>query len=137
MLMLAPLLCGGCKREVHDLSTEQLAQVVEVEQPGIKRCYDAALVSTPYRQEMRMEAVISIAPSGRVVSVNLNGGGGLPGMATCLRNTIKQWQFPKAKDSTHTSLPLVFQPKLKSPGMDFETFKQALRQAGPPSGASR
>jgi hypothetical protein len=130
-LAVGALALVACKGQPHDLSTDELSRVVDAEQPALKRCYDAALASTPYRQEMRMEAVIEIAPSGRVLSVGLHGGGGLPGMADCIRNTIRQWQFPKAKDPTHTSLPIVFQPKVVSPGPSLETLEQAFRRVGP------
>ena len=117
--------CGG---EPRDLSTAQLARVVEAQQPTLKVCYDAALEKHPYKQEMRLDATIEIAPSGRVASVELEGGGGLPGMADCLRKAIKGWQFPRAKDATETSLPLIFKPEIVPAGPNLEQFEQALKE---------
>jgi hypothetical protein len=121
---------GACKGDLHDLSTEQLSRVVERGTPELKHCYDEALAINAYKQEMRMEAVLQVAPSGRVASVRLNGGGGLPGMADCLRRVIKQWRFPEAKDSTYTSLPLVFHPEVKAAQPNLDTLRQALREVG-------
>jgi hypothetical protein len=104
--------------------------VVDTQRPGLKRCYDTALEANPYKQEMRMQAVIHVAASGRVSSVTLRGGGGLPGMADCIRATIRGWQFPSAKDPTHTSLPLIFHPEIKPPQPNLDTLRQALQQIG-------
>jgi len=123
------LLLGACGGESRDLSTAQLAAVVEAKQPTLKVCYDAALKRHPYTQEMRLSAVIDIAPSGRVTSVDLEGGGGLPGMAPCIRKAIGGWQFPRAPDSTHASLPLIFKPEIKPSGPTLDEVQQALKQA--------
>jgi hypothetical protein len=122
------LLLGACG-EPRDLSTAQLARVVEAQQPSLKVCYDAALAQHPYRQEMRLEAVIDIAPSGLVTSVELEGGGGLPGMVACLRKAIARWEFPRAPDATHASLPLIFKPEVKPAGPTLDDVQQALKQA--------
>jgi hypothetical protein len=123
------LLGGACGGEPRDLSTEQLARVIDAQQPSLKRCYDAALAQHPYRQEMQLQAVIEIAPSGRVSSVELEGGGGLPGMAPCLRKTIAGWRFPRAPDATHASLPLIFKPEIKPAGPTLDDVQQALKKA--------
>lgn len=104
--------CAACGRKPQDLTTAQLSRVVDAERPTLKTCYDAALKEHPYQQEMRMQAVIHIWPDGRVSGVELEGGGGLPGMAECLRRNIGQWRFPAARDATHTSLPLIFRPEI-------------------------
>jgi hypothetical protein len=113
---------------VQDLSTEQLSRVVEAQQPGLKRCYDAALEKHPYKQQMQLQAIIHIEPSGEVDSVEIEGTGGLPGMSACLRKAIGAWRFPKARDATHTSLPLVFKPEVRPSGPTLETVQEALRQ---------
>jgi hypothetical protein len=127
-LLLVSSACGSGGG--RDLSVDQLAQVVAAEQPGLKHCYDAALEKHPYKREMRLEALIHIAPSGTVDSVELKGGGGLPGMAECLSAAIHRWQFPKAEAPTHASLPIVFQPEVVQqtgqPGI--EVLQQALRE---------
>jgi hypothetical protein len=120
----------ACKGKPNDLSTEQLSRVVEAQRPGLKRCYDTALEANPYKQEMRMQAVIHVAASGRVSSVKLQGGGGLPGMADCIRTAIRAWQFPSAKDPTDTSLPLIFHPEIAPPQPNLDTLRQALQQVG-------
>jgi len=120
----------ACSSRPRDLSTAQLSAAVEAQRPALKQCYDQALEQSPYKQDMHMEAVIEIAPSGRVSSVSLRGGSGLPGMNDCLRAAIKQWQFPSAEDSTATSLPLVFHPEVKPAQPNLEPLKQAFQQLG-------
>jgi hypothetical protein len=119
---------GACSSQPHDLSTAELSAVVDAQRPALKQCYDQALERSPYKQDMRMDAIIEIAPTGRVKSVSLHGGGGLPGMNDCLRAAIKQWQFPRAKDATATSLPLVFHPEVKPAQPNLEPLKQAFKQ---------
>jgi hypothetical protein len=133
-LALAALLAlaGACnKAPTQDLSAEQLTFVVQSHQPALKNCYEVALSKNPYRQEMRMQAVLDITPEGRVKTVSLEGGGGLPGMNKCITAEIKSWQFPKAKDPTATSLPIIFQPEVKQPrGPDIEAFKKLMNETG-------
>jgi hypothetical protein len=119
----------GCGKP-QDLSTQQLSQVVDAERPSLKRCYDAALKEQPYRQEIRMEAVIHIAPAGHVTGVELEGG--LRGMAACLRKAIGAWRFPRARDATHTSLPLVFTPEITPPAPpNLEVLEDVLKGVRP------
>jgi hypothetical protein len=119
---------SGCRGgEVHDLSTQQLSSVVVAQQPSLKRCYDAALEKTPYKQPMELQAIIHIEPSGEVDSVQIEGSGGLPGMSSCLRDAIKKWRFPEAEDATHTSLPLQFKPEIKHAGPTIDQMQEALR----------
>jgi hypothetical protein len=122
--------CGlGCRGgEVQDLSTAQLSAVVEAQQPTLKSCYDQALEKTPYKHAMELQAIIQIEPSGEVESVQIEGTGGLPGMGPCLRDAIQKWRFPKARDATHTSLPLHFKPEIKREGPNLDDLQDALRK---------
>jgi hypothetical protein len=121
---------AACSSRADDLSTAELSAVVDAQRSALEQCYERALEQSPYKQEMRMDAIIEIAPSGRVTSVSLHGGGGLPGMNDCLRAAIEQWQFPHAKDSTATSLPLVFHPEVKPAQPNLEPLRQAFQQLG-------
>jgi hypothetical protein len=127
VLALALAGCGGGAK--HDLSEQQLSLAVEAQRPALERCYQSALETSPYKQEIRMEAVIHIAPSGAVSGVELEGNGGLPGMSPCLRKAIAAWHFPEAKDATHTSLPLIFQPHVQKPQPDPSAVQDAVRGA--------
>jgi hypothetical protein len=118
--------CGGAKR---DLSEQQLSVAVAAQQPSLERCYQSALETSPYRQEIRMDAAIHIAPSGKVTAVDLDGSGGLPGMSPCLKQAIMSWRFPEAKDATHTSLPLIFKPQVTKAQPDQAAIQQAVREA--------
>ena len=108
LLMIAS---GGCAKSGGDLTTQQLSEVVAREQPTLEPCYQAGLERTPYEHEFRIEAKLSIEPDGSVSSVELDQNG-LQGMGPCIEQTIRAWQFPKAKAATHASLPLIFRPKV-------------------------
>jgi hypothetical protein len=119
--------CGG---KPQDLSTEQLSAVVEAQRPSLKQCYDTALAQTPYKEEIHMQAVIHVQPSGGVSGVELQGGGGLPGMSDCIRTAIGRWHFARAKDPTHTSLPLIFKPEPASPQPTAPLIEEVRKQLG-------
>jgi hypothetical protein len=124
------LLLGGCGGGAkHDLSEQQLSLAVEAQRPSLERCYQSALETSPYKQEIRMQAVIHIAPTGAVSGVELDGNGGLPGMSPCLRKAIAAWHFPEAADATHTSLPLIFQPQVQKAQPDPTAVQEAVRGA--------
>jgi hypothetical protein len=133
------VLTSSCGGEPSDLSTDQLARVVREQQPTLKRCYDAALERAPTREELRLNAEIHIAASGRVTSVQIDEGEiSMPGLHTCLQSAIEAWKFPQAKDATHTSLPLIFKPEVVPSGPTLDDVQEVLRdirkkQAQPPA----
>jgi hypothetical protein len=131
---LAASLCqAACGGRGGDLSTDQLSAVVTAQQPTLKVCYDAALERAPSAQELRMDAEISIAPSGRVSSVEIDEGEvSLPGLATCLRNAIRRWKFPQARETTRTGLPLIFKPEVTPAGPTLDQVQEVLRDMGVP-----
>jgi len=131
---LAASLCqAACGGKGDDLSTDQLSAVVTAQQPTLKRCYDAALERAPSAQELRMDAEIAIAPSGRVSSVEIDEGEvSLPGLGTCLRDAIRTWKFPQARETTHTALPLIFKPEVTPAGPTLDQVQEVLRDMGVP-----
>lgn len=124
--LLAAVACGGPKQ---DLSEQQLSAAVDAQRPSLERCYQSALETSPYKQEIRMDAVIHIAPTGAVSGVELEGQGGLPGMSPCIKQAISAWRFPEAKDATHTSLPLIFKPQVQKPQVDPAAMQRAVQDA--------
>jgi hypothetical protein len=120
-------LLAACGKD-RDLSTEQLSRVVEANRPALKVCYDAALEKYPTKREMHFDAVLHIAPSGQVTSVELPEQSGLPGMQDCLRAAIMRWQFPKAQAETATSLPLVFRPEVVKSQPSMDTLHELLQK---------
>jgi hypothetical protein len=114
----------------HDLSTDQLSRVIDAHRPELKVCYDAALAKYPLNQDIHMQAILDIAPSGQVKSVELEKGTGLPGMQDCVRAQIVTWQFPPAPDPTATSLPLVFKPEVVNTAPGLKTLEDVLKAAG-------
>lgn len=107
-LLPLPLLCA-CG---SGLSTEQLEAVVEEGQPGLSECYNAALAEHPLKEEVRFTAEIRIAATGTVESVEFDQQPPIPGLGTCLRDTIGRWRFPQAEKATGTTLPLIFNPEV-------------------------
>jgi len=121
------LACG--RGTPHDLTEAQLSAVVDAERPGLEHCYRSALETNPYKHDITMEAIIEIAPSGKVSKVDLQGSGGLAGMSKCIVTAIRAWHFPEAKDPTATSLPLIFRPEVKPAQPDQQAVQQALQNA--------
>ena len=121
------LLLAACGQG-HDLSTEQLSRVVEANRPALKVCFDAALDKFPTKQEMHFDAILHIAPSGQVTSVEMPQGAGLPGMQDCLRAAIMRWRFPKAQAETATTMPLVFRPEVVRTQPSMDTLKDLLQK---------
>lgn len=101
--------CGACGGG-QDLTAEQLSGVVEAGKPALEACYQRALDRSPKKEEVRLEVVIKVEPSGQVVDVTLGKGAG-PELSDCIRSAISGMQFPKAEASTHASLPLIFRPE--------------------------
>lgn len=104
---------GACgPKPGEDLSTAQMTQVVEREQPTLQACYQAGLERTPYSHEFRIQAVLDIKPDGSVSKVSLDQNG-LQNLGPCVEKAIRTWRFPEAKAPTRASLPIVFQPKVE------------------------
>ena len=78
--------------------------------PSIQFCFQTALDRRPHVDEVKMEAVIHVRPSGEVYEVDV-GEGGLTGMKPCLEQSIIKWRFPVVAGETHTRLPLVLRPE--------------------------
>jgi hypothetical protein len=117
--------CG----EQQDIPASQLVRVVEANRESLKICYDAALERSPYKHEIKIQAAIHVEPSGKVAKVELDQEG-LPGLGKCLREAIVRWSFPKAKDPTHTALPIILQPEVK------KAQGPALGSGAPPGSAA-
>jgi hypothetical protein len=123
MLSAGLIACGG----ESDLSTDQLSKVVAAQQPTLKRCYDAALETYPSKHELRLQAAIHIAASGRVSAVEIEESESTPpGLRACLLDAIAAWKFPEAGAATHTSLPLIFKPEVVPSGPSLDDVQKVL-----------
>ena len=57
----------------------------------------------------KVTALIAVEASGKVQSVTVSGAPrGYPGLAKCIEGAVKGWNFPRAGESTTTSVPFVF-----------------------------
>jgi len=89
-----------------------MSEVVTREQPALEHCYQAGLDETPYDHEFQIQAVLRIAPDGRVTDVELDQTG-IAGLGNCVKKALRSWQFPQAQVETRAKLPLVFHPKVE------------------------
>ena len=98
--------CGGGQ----DLTAEQLSAVVNEGRPALEECYQRSLDKSPKKDELRVQVIIHVEPSGAVSKVGLNLSDD-PALSDCVRGAIAAMRFPKAEVGTQASLPLIFRPE--------------------------
>jgi outer membrane biosynthesis protein TonB len=86
----------------------QIARVINDGRAGITNCYQRALVRDDKLVQGELRVRVSVAPSGRVGSVNVSGPARFRAMEPCLKRTINKWTFPTAAEPYATEFPLVF-----------------------------
>ena len=104
---------ASCKNPGKDLTVEQLTAVVAGHQETLKPCYQAALDKQPDSNEFRMQATLHVAKDGRVEKVELERGGPLPNVGSCVEKVVSKWKFPTAEADTYASLPIIFRPTVE------------------------
>ena len=94
------------------LSSIELRNVVSQYAPSIKQtCWQPALDSrTPDAPTTaRVSVTIQIRPNGDVASVTSSGEAvGYSGLATCIKNRVRTWKFPRASGSSVVNVPFIF-----------------------------
>jgi hypothetical protein len=60
---------------------------------------------------VRLDAELSVEPSGNVGAIELHGEAPDP-LRRCLDSAIRNWRFPSAKAPTSVRFPMVFQPNI-------------------------
>jgi hypothetical protein len=89
-----------------------IARVVEDGRPGLKACYQRALVKDDSLVHGKFTVRVSIAPSGRVGAVGIYGPAEFRALRPCLKMAISKWSFPAAPAAYATEFPLVVQGSL-------------------------
>ena len=74
------------------------------------KCWQPALESRsrPGSSQARVEASLTIAPSGAVETVKAVEDASFPGLHECIQNAVQKWTFPKARNATTIDVPFVF-----------------------------
>jgi len=84
-----------------------IARAIDGGRPGLAACYQRALVRDDSLVHGKVTVRASIAPSGRVDSVNVVGPAAFRAMQPCLQTAISKWDFPAAPAAYATEFPLV------------------------------
>jgi hypothetical protein len=78
-------------------------------QAGVRICYERALKRDRHLSP-RLDVDVSVSATGAVENVSIDGPRGLGELSSCVRNTIKTWQFPSAREPYRSRFPLLLQP---------------------------
>jgi predicted Zn finger-like uncharacterized protein len=95
-----------------ELSEGEINGVVSRGKPGItRRCwtpaYDARPSDAP--KSAKVNVTVKVSPSGSVSSATASGGGAAyPGLASCVQNSVKSWQFPPSDSGATVAIPFSF-----------------------------
>ncbi len=94
------------------LSTSQIQSTVAKYQTSVKRgCWERALMSRDKDapSSARVTVAISVASSGNVTGASSSGDPrGYTGLASCITQRVRGWQFPRSSGSTTVNVPFVF-----------------------------
>jgi outer membrane biosynthesis protein TonB len=83
-----------------------LARVVEDGRPALAACYQRALVRDEKLVNGNLKVRLSVAPSGRVNTVNVSGPASFRALDPCLKAAVSKWTFPSAATSYQAEFPL-------------------------------
>ncbi len=86
------------------LTPEQAQSVVAKNSKGVSRSC-AGQVTTG---EAKVSVTITIGPGGNVQSARASGGGGNPGLVSCVTGKVKGWKFPSSGDTSTVTVPFRF-----------------------------
>jgi TonB family protein len=84
-----------------------IARAIDDGRPALAACYQRALVRDDSLVHGKVTVRASIAPSGRVDSVNVVGPAAFRAMQPCLERAISRWDFPAAPEGYAAEFPLV------------------------------
>ena len=83
-----------------------IARVVEEGRPALAACYQRALVRDEKLVNGNLKVRLSVAPSGRVNTVNVSGPSSFRALDPCLKAAVSKWTFPSAATSYQAEFPL-------------------------------
>jgi hypothetical protein len=84
----------------------QIKRVVEDGRPGLKTCYERALVRDQTLVRGNLRVRVSVAASGHPRGVSISGPAAFRGMKPCLEAAVSNWHFPAASAAYETQFPL-------------------------------
>ncbi|SRR6266496_3207529 len=83
-----------------------IARVVEEGRPALAACYQRALVRDERLVNGNLKVRLSVAPSGRVNTVNVSGPPSFRALDPCLKAAVSKWTFPSAATSYQAEFPV-------------------------------
>lgn len=86
----------------------QIVATIRNNQTGVRMCYERALKRDD-GLALRVDVNVRIRSTGAVEQVSIDGPAA-PALATCIRNVVMTWQFPRAPEAYETDFPLRLQP---------------------------
>jgi hypothetical protein len=93
------------------LGDKEITATVEHNRAFLRtKCWQPALDSRsrPGSAKARVEASLTIAPTGLVEKVDTIADESFPGLSQCIGDAVKQWKFPRARNQTTIDVPFVF-----------------------------
>lgn len=93
------------------LGDKEISATVERNRAFIRqKCWEPALEGRGKqgRAQARVEASVTVAPTGAVESVTAAQDEAFPGLSDCIQTAVKRWKFPEARDKTTVDVPFVF-----------------------------
>jgi hypothetical protein len=84
----------------------EILATIRRNQGGVKACYERALKRDP-NIASRLDVQVRIQATGAVENVDLGGSIGETELGACIRNNIKNWRFPEAREGYGAQFPLI------------------------------
>ena len=110
---VAPLAAAAAPDEKPDEQPEMtpsqqsdMARVIRDGRPGLTACYQRALTHDETLVNGRLGVRVSVAPSGKVSRVRVNGPADFADVKPCLEQVVSKWRFPATGASYQTVFPL-------------------------------
>lgn len=98
---------GSTSSQRDPLDSKAVSSTVTQNKPRLQRCYERAIRGQQSPTAVRMNVLINVAPSGRVSSVDVSGGGP-GGLKECMEASIRRWRFPASSEGGPAKFPIVF-----------------------------
>lgn len=92
--------------EISARKQSEIARVIREGRSGLSACYQRALVRDSTLVHGNMTVHLSVAPSGKVSTVNISGPAAFRAMDPCIKRAVSRWTFPTASAPYATEFPL-------------------------------
>lgn len=98
---------GSTSSQRDPLDSKAVSTTVTQNKPRLQRCYERAIRGQQSPTAVRMNVSLNVAPSGRVTTVDVSGGGP-GGLDQCMEASIRRWRFPASSEGGPAKFPIVF-----------------------------